>query len=148
MPNFEKLLKEHTFCPSPDGHQVSALAAADPEFSYLPPADQTKILDFKRVRFGAPRPHNPQPLGDVKDLLSHLVVNLPQNLALGRLRGLADFAPTGADLTGLIHKPFNTELGDKGRSKLQKIATDLRSKGALLDRAQERAGSLPALISL
>jgi hypothetical protein len=110
---------------SPD-NQTASLAPLDLVFAALPPKERATVIDLGRTRYGVRAPATPPAnVERLNDSLTHLAVHLPQNLALGAPRGLANIAPTGTDLTGLIHKPFNTDLGDKVQPKLQNVATDL-----------------------
>jgi hypothetical protein len=129
MPNANVggLLQNPCFCQLSPDNQSRSLASLDLDFAALPREDRAKVIDFGRARYDVPAPAAARVnVERLNDSLTHLAVNLSQNLALGAPRGLANIAPTGTDLTGLIHKPFNTDLGDKVQSKLQNLATELR----------------------
>jgi hypothetical protein len=94
MPDLASLLKDPYFYQQPPDQQIQHLAAVDPEFSYLPPEEQAKVLDFGRARYGAPGPAAPpNPVKRLNDPLSR-VAAVPQNLTLGAREGISRIAQT------------------------------------------------------
>lgn len=148
--------------------QTASLAPLDLALAALPPKERARVIDFCRARYGVPAPATPPVnVERLSDPLTDLAVNLAQSLSLGAQSGVTTIAQAGADLTGLIHNLFDTDLGDKVQPQLPgfgatyKVFTGAALAanqgpqstlgegfiGARLGKPREEAGRLQAVIS-